>query len=266
VSYLWDFGDGNTASGIIVSHSYVDNGEYQVTLMVVDDDGATGSKKGFITVKNRPPVADLTASATIIDKKQTVTFDASPSYDPDGTIVSYLWDFGDRTTGTGVIVDHVYADNGVYAVTLTVTDNDDANGSATASKNVSNRAPVASFTESVTVVAQGEMISFDASGSYDPDGTIVAYLWDFGDGNTATGVTVDHAYSEAGTYTVTLTVTDDDGASSSVVAEKTVNEGTVLSLAVLSVVGLGIAALTATLLYGLLVRRRRKKKETNGTA
>ena len=177
-----------------------------------------------------------------------------------------MWDFGDRTTGTGVIVDHVYADNGVYTVTLTVTDNDDANGSATASKNVSNRAPVASFTESATVVAQGEMISFDASGSYDPDGTIVAYLWDFGDGNAATDVTVDHAYSEAGTYTVTLTVTDDDGASSSVVAEKPVNEGTVLSLAVLSVVGLGIAALTATLLYGLLVRRRRKKKETNGTA
>ena len=266
VSYSWDFGDGTTGTGVSTQHAYSQDGTYTVTLTVTDNDGATDTASATKTVRNRAPLASFAESAETVFSGETIRFDASASYDPDGTLVSYLWDFGDRTTGTGVIVDHVYADNGVYTVTLTVTDNDDANGSATASKNVSNRAPVASFTESVTVVAQGEMISFDASGSYDPDGTIVAYLWDFGDGNTATGVTVDHAYREAGTYTVTLTVTDDDGASSSVVAEKTVNEGTVLSLVVLSVVGLGIAALTATLLYGLLVRRRRKKKETNGNA
>ncbi|TET25497.1 MAG: PKD domain-containing protein, partial [Candidatus Bathyarchaeum sp.] len=94
-SYFWNFGDGNHGSEVNASHSYVDDGEYLVTLTVVDDDGAAGSKKASITVKNRPPVADLTASATILDKKETVTFDASPSYDPDGTIVAYSWDFGD---------------------------------------------------------------------------------------------------------------------------------------------------------------------------
>ncbi|KON32112.1 hypothetical protein AC477_03400, partial [miscellaneous Crenarchaeota group-1 archaeon SG8-32-1] len=109
----------------------------------------------------------------------------------------------------------------------------------------------------------GEIISFDASGSYDSDGTIVSYLWDFGDGTKEKGVTVAHSYSEAGAFNVTLTITDDDGSSSSVVVEKTVNEESVISLAVLSLVGLGIAALTATLLYGLLVRRKRKTKETN---
>ena len=98
------------------------------------------------------------------------------------------------------------------------------------------------------------------SPSYDPDGTIVEYLWDFRDGSTATGVTENHVYLEDGNYTVTLNVTDDDGASSSVVVENTVEAETVVSLAVLSVIGLGVTALTATLLYGLFIRRKKKKK------
>jgi chitodextrinase len=113
-SYFWNFGDGTTGSGITVSHSYVDDGECLVTLMVVDNWGAAGSKKASITVKNRPPVADLAASVTILDKKETVTFDASPSYDPDGTIISYSWDFGDGTTATGVSVSHSYPNSGAY--------------------------------------------------------------------------------------------------------------------------------------------------------
>ena len=163
-------------------------------------------------------------------------------------------------------MDHAYEDDGVYTVTLTVIDDDDATGSATATKNVLNRPPIALFTENATIVSRDEAIHFDASESYDPDGTIVNYLWDFGDGNTTTGVTSDHAYSEDGNYTVTLTVTDDDGASASLVAAKIVETETeietALSLAVLSVIGLGVTALTATLLYGLFIRRKKKKKKT----
>ena len=116
------------------------------------------------------------------------------------------------------------------------------------------------MTETATIIDKEQIVTFEASPSYDPDGTIVEYLWDFGDGSTATGVTVNHVYLEDGNYTVTLNVTDDDGASSSVVVENTVEAETVVSLAVLSVIGLGVTALTATLLYGLFIRRKKKKK------
>ncbi len=260
VSYSWDFGDGTTATGVSVQHVYSQDGTYTVTLTVTDDDGATDTTSKTKTVLNRVPIASFTESAETVSSDESIHFDASESYDPDGTIVAYSWDFGDGTTATGVAVDHAYEDDGIYTVTLTVTDDDGATGSATATKNVLNRPPVALFTGNATTVMQNEAIDFDASESYDPDGTIVSYSWDFGDGTTVTGVTVDHAYSEDGNYTVTLTVTDDDGASSSVGAEIVVETETTVSLAVLSMIGLGVAALTATLLYGLFIRRKKKKK------
>ena len=265
VNYSWDFGDGTKGTGVSIQHAYSQDGTYTVTLTVTDDDGATDTTSATKTVLNRIPIASFTESAETVSSGESIHFDASESHDPDGTIVNYLWDFGDGNTATGVEVDHAYEDDGVYTVTLTVIDDDDATGSATATKNVLNRPPVASFTENATIVSKDEAIHFDASESHDPDGTIVNYLWEFGDGNTATGVTSDHAYSEDGNYTVTLTVTDDDGASASLVAAKIVETETeietALPLAVLSVIGLGVTALTATLLYGLFIRRKRKKKK-----
>jgi len=261
VDYSWDFGDGTQGTGVSVQHAYSQDGTYTVILTVTDNDGATNSTEAIKTVLNRSPVASFTESAHTVYSSENIHFDGSESHDPDGVIVSYSWDFGDGNTATGVEVDHAYEDDGVYTVTLTVIDDDDATGSATATKNVLNRPPIASFTENATIVSKDEAIHFDASESHDPDGTIVNYLWDFGDGNTTTGVTSDHAYSEDGNYTVTLTVTDDDGASASLVAAKIVETETALPLAVLSVIGLGVTALTATLIYGLFIRRKKKAKE-----
>ncbi|MCK4313956.1 PKD domain-containing protein, partial [Candidatus Bathyarchaeota archaeon] len=126
---------------------------------------------------------------------------------------------------------------------LTVTDDDDAAASTKATKTVLNRSPVASFTESAETVCVGEVIYFNASQSYDPDGYIVDYFWDFGDGMNATGAAVEHSYASDGTYTVTLTVTDDDGATDTSNSTKTVLRRDVAVLDVIpykTVVGTGL--------------------------
>jgi len=271
VSYFWNFGDGTNATGVTTTHSYADNGTYTVTLTVTDNDGATDSANATKIVGNKSPVALFTESAESVLTGQTISFNAGSSYDPDGTIASYSWDFGDGASATGVTVNHAYEDDGIYTVTLTVTDDDGATASTNANKTVSNRPPVALFTENETTVLTGETIRFNASGSYDPDGSIVRYLWDFGDntteiykGENLTAIAT-HTYAKARNYTVTLTVTDDDGASSSLSAEKTVKARPGLPWALFAVVGLGIAALVATVIY-LWYRRRKKRGAASAAA
>jgi PKD repeat protein len=142
-----------------------------------------------------------------------VQFDGSGSYDSDGTIVSYDWDFGDGNSGTGAKPTHTYADTVIYMVTLTVTDNDGATDATTTTAYIEaapNQPPVADPNGPYTGTV-GVPVQFDGSGSSDPDGTIVSYDWDFGDGSTGTGVSPSHSYSFAGTNTVSLTVTDNGG-------------------------------------------------------
>jgi len=88
---------------------------------------------------------------------------------------------------------------------------------------VANSPPVAAFTDSATsAVYTAETITFNGADSYDTDGRIVSYSWDFGDGSTATGATASHAYAQAGSYAVSLTVTDDDGATDTMAITKNV--------------------------------------------
>ncbi len=229
VNYFWDFGDGSNATGVAVSHAYSENGIYTVTLTVTDNENKTGSATATKTVLNRLSIPSFSESAETVYTGEIIFFDASGSYDPDGTIVSYQWNFGDGTNAAGITASHSYADDGIYTVTLTVTDDDGATASTTAVKTVLNRLPFAVFTESAETVYIGETITFNASESYDSDGYIVDYFWDFGDGSNATGVVVSHAYSYNGTYTVTLTVTDDDGATAPATALKTVLNSTATS-------------------------------------
>jgi poly(hydroxyalkanoate) depolymerase family esterase len=164
--------------------------------------------------RNDSPNADIQASTDVASTGETVNFDGTASSDPDGTIQSYEWDFGDGTTATGSTASHSYSATGTYTVSLTVTD--DKGGTGTAAVDVQvcdgNCPPKADITASATNVTTEDTVDFDASGSSDVDGSIASYDWDFGDGTTATGATASHTYTSTGTYTATVTVTDDSGA------------------------------------------------------
>ncbi|MEM8486621.1 MAG: PKD domain-containing protein [Bacteroidota bacterium] len=218
----WDFGDSNTASGETVSHSYAAAGTYSVMLTVTDNLGATGSVTVDIdVVENQDPVASFTA--TQVSGTLDVDFDGAGSTD-DGTITDWDWDFGDGNTGTGETAVHTYAAPGTFTVSLTVTDDAGASNTVTSDVEVvdPNAPPTAAF--SATQVAGTLEVNFDGSTSSD-DGSIAAWDWDFGDGNTGAGETISHTYATAGTYSVTLTVTDDLGATGSLTTDVEVTNG-----------------------------------------
>jgi PKD repeat protein len=164
------------------------------------------------------PVADFIWTPADPKPNQTITFDASLSYDPDGTIVSYDWNGDDGILASGITFTHKFPTSGNFKVTLTVTDENDMNASITKTVTVGNvvvnKPPVADF---IAEPESGEaplQVQFDASLSVDADGTIVDYVWSFGDGSTGSGVKVSHTFTSTGFYQVRLTVTDDAGSSS----------------------------------------------------
>lgn len=155
-----------------------------------------------------------------------ITFSSAGTTDTDGAITSYAWSFGDNTSGSGPSPSHAYTTPGTYTATLTVTDNRGATATDGASVVVSaaggaNRLPIARANGPYTGAA-GTPITLTAAGSSDPDGTIVAYNWSFGDGGSGSGATVARTYATPGTYAATLTVTDNQGATASDQAAVTV--------------------------------------------
>ncbi|WP_028047327.1 PKD domain-containing protein [Cellulomonas sp. URHE0023] len=207
-SYAWTFGDGTTGTGAKPTHYYAKAGTYTVALTVTDNEGATASSTTSVTAKepNKAPTARFTSSANGL----ALSADGSTSTDPDGTLASYAWTFGDGTTGTGANAQHTYAAAGTFNVTLTVTDNEGAKHSTTTAVTVRvpNKAPTAAMTPKVSALSA----TFDAAASSDPDGSLVGYAWTFGDGAAGEGVSTSHTYATPGTYTVTLIVTDNEGA------------------------------------------------------
>lgn len=191
------------------------------SVYVVDDTLTVGGA----APANHAPVADANGPYEGLAGR-VISFTAAGSSDPDGSVESYSWSFGDGASDSGMTVSHTFADPGTYVVVLTVADDagatDDDTTQVVATDAAGNQAPVAEANGPYEGVA-GQGIVFGSGGSDDPDGTITSYSWDFGDGSTGTGPSPTHAYDNAGTYEVVLTVTDDDGTTAQDTAEVTVS-------------------------------------------
>ena len=205
--YSWTWGDGTSGAGRTATHTYPTAGTYQVSLTVTDDRGTTNTttRTETATAANQAPTAVFTTAVTNL----SLAVDATGSNDPDGSITGYSWTWGDGTSGAGRTATHTYPTAGTYQVSLTVTDDRGTTNTTTRTETATaaNQAPTAVFTTAVTNLS----LAVDATGSNDPDGSITGYSWTWGDGTSGAGRTATHTYPTAGTYQVSLTVTDDRG-------------------------------------------------------
>jgi PKD repeat protein len=220
-SYAWDFGDGATATGRVVNHTFTSGTQtstsFDVTLTVINDRGVSASTTQKISVGASPaPTGDWTFSPAVPVVGETVFFNATQVQPAPGhRIVSYNWNFGDGTTGTGVLTTHVFTQARVspdsYSVVLSVVDDAGATLVVAPKALQISSGLTANFTFSVQNAATHTM-TFDGSGStVQGNATIVSYSWAFGDGGSGSGQVVSHPYPAAGTFTVRLTITDSLG-------------------------------------------------------
>lgn len=292
ISYEWNFGDGNTGGGVSVSHAYASEGTYTVLLTVTDDDGATDINSCTITVNqvSVEPQTPWQTNAngnlyTNIAWNSTMGYNFTPSISGqitklggffNGTKTVYLWN---KATGallkqatvsssnnwsyaiiepvsveagvTYTVAAYLAGSGGSYRVVINTFprtyEDIRIEGTAYISGNQRptnnyccymygqvdiefvpeggdiNQPPIANAGPDQTVFVN-ETVTFNGSGSSDPDGSIISYSWNFGDSHTGTGVNTTHSYVAAGTYTVILTVTDNEGATDTDTCIITVNE------------------------------------------
>lgn len=238
VSYEWDWdGDGRfdeTTANPEITHSFAVGKYHLVALRVTDEEGDTDVVANAILVyaaAGQLPVVHVTFSVESGEDPFTVHFDVGESYDPDGSIETYYWDFGDgeqsETPGESTTISHTYQTPGTYTASVEATDDDglSATGSVTVDIEKTNDPPVASFTwevmspEGTRLLVEprtGDRIRFDASESRDPDGRIVKYDWDWDSDGTydlsTTDSLTEHQFSSPGSRRVTLRVIDGRGA------------------------------------------------------
>jgi parallel beta-helix repeat protein len=163
----------------------------------------------LVKYKNSPPKADFFHYPFKVKCMDEVIF-LDNSTDPDGEVVSWMWDFGDGGNATGMSVRHVFRKKGNYTVRLRVMDDGGLEAKCEKAIVVYNSPPKAGFTYSPIEPRVNETIIF-TSNSTDVDGRIASWEWEFGDGAKDTGENVTHAYRKEGNYTIVLLVRDEEG-------------------------------------------------------
>ena len=221
VSYEWDFGTGDMSTDADPSYEFANAGVYSVSLTVTDGGGLTSTTTLDITV-NGAPVAIATSDVTSGNAPLTVNFTGSSSTDDNNDIVSYEWDFGTGDMSTDADPTYVFANGGVYTVSLTVTDGGGLTSTATVDITV-NGAPVAIASADVVSGNVPLSVNFTGSSSTDDNNDIVSYEWDFGTGDMSTDADPSYVFATAGVYSVSLTVTDGGGLTSTTTLNIAVN-------------------------------------------
>lgn len=209
---MWDFGDNHSSVLQDPTHRFRRAGTYEVTLNVTDNDLRSTNLTRTIVVRNAEPVPDFDFSPKVVTTNTLVTF-TDHSYDTDGTILNWTWDFGDGNVSHARHPSHRFSHGGNISVTLTVVD--ELQGRASLSKVVivRNAPPLAGFSYHSTDANTSDIVSKVPvqflDNSSDRDGRVLSWNWSFGDGAYASGANPLHAFPRPGLYTVSLTVTDD---------------------------------------------------------
>ncbi|MBC8319923.1 MAG: PKD domain-containing protein, partial [Bacteroidetes bacterium] len=208
ISWLWNFGDGNTTNGQSPTHAYLQNGTYNVSLSLTNNYGCIDSVFVIIVVNELPQAFFNVSPADTSCANLPVNFNGGSTTN----IINWEWDFGDNTTGSGQNISHTYNTSGSYIVDLIVENNNTCSDTVIDSVFV-RQLPLASFTMTPqdtsclndTVYFEG--FSFD---------NIISWHWYFGDAGTDSVQNVSHVYTQPGNYEVSLIFEDDNGCSDTI--------------------------------------------------
>ena len=223
-SWSWSFGDGDSGAGPQITHVYASPGTYTASLTVTDSNGATSTATGSIVAKPLPPIApsNLTASRSGLlillnwqdnSSNETLFYIercAGLGCTNFGSFIATQWPNTPSYTDYGVTSGQSYSyrvrayNSGGYSSYSNI---------ATIVAGAGNLPPTAVISASPSTGPAPLNVTFDGSGSSDPDGTVTSWDWSFGDGTLGAGPQTTHVYINPGTYNVNLTVTDNSGES-----------------------------------------------------
>ena len=227
-SVSWDFGDGATATGTAVSHTYLAAGAQTVKMIIEDPEAAEPPTVVAKTLRvDARPTASFTCSPSSVIRNQAMTCTAAASSDPEGALF-YSWDSNGGGAGTDQVEQFSWTTIGTKTITLTVTDSNGSTAVTQRTVTVVNLAPNAELSVSPNPALIGENVVFEGGTSRDRDGSITTYQWDLDGvgGYEISGPSsrVNRSYSSAGTRTVRLIVTDNNNATNMVSRRLVVQE------------------------------------------